>query len=407
MPYALRDVDVERPLQEVSLAPEESGLALLVRKDGRPLDFVLRELAGGTRLGPDDLASLIAEASGPAFLRDAIREELTEPAPPRAVSVTIAVCTRERVSDLQACLQSVLSMLEQPAAGAHDVEILVVDNAPATDATKELVASLPNVRYALEPRPGLDFARNRALEEARGEFVAYVDDDATVDGGWLAGLAEALSENPDAAAVTGLVLPTELETTAQILFERRGGFRRGFEKLRYEGEHRPGNPVYPCGAGIFGAGCNMVVRRDVVRGLGGFDEALDTGPPLPGGGDLDIFYRVIRAGLPLVYEPRMLAFHRHRREYRALRHQYWTWGTGFMAFVTKTYGTDPPQRPKLRRLVRWWFEYQSRELGRSVVRRHPLTPDLVLAEFAGGIVGLAGTYKRSLRRVQRLRDRFP
>jgi glycosyltransferase involved in cell wall biosynthesis len=406
MPYALRDVDVDRPLPEISLAPDESGLGLLVRKDGRPLDFVLRPLGGGTALNPADLAQLIAEESAAALVRHAIREELAEPAPARPVSVTIAVCTRERVRDLETCLQSILDMLEQPEAAAHDVDVLVVDNAPATGETKELIDSLPSVRYAREPRPGLDFARNRALSEARGAFVAYIDDDATVDPQWLAGLAEALTENPEAAVVTGLVLPSELATRAQIVFEHRGGFRRGFEKVRYEGEHRPGNPVYPCGAGIFGAGANMVVRKDAVLGLGGFDEALDTGPPLPGGGDLDIFYRVIRAGFPLVYEPRMLAFHRHRREYGALRRQYWTWGTGFMAFVAKTYRTDPEQRPKLRRLIRWWFEYQSRELVRSVVRRHPLTPDLVLAELAGGVVGLAGTYERSRRRIRRLRDRF-
>jgi glycosyltransferase involved in cell wall biosynthesis len=403
--YKVIDVDVTDLIPGVSLAPEESGLALVVRKDGRPLDFVLRALPGGTVLGSDDVERLIAEASASAFVRHAIREELAESVAAGPVSVTIAVCTRERVRDLETCLRSVLRMLEEPGAAAHDVEVLVVDNAPLTDATKELAASLPGVRYALEPRPGLDFARNRALAEAGGDFVAYVDDDATVDPGWLSGLAEALAENPDAATVTGLVLPKELETRAQIVFEQRGGFRRGFEKLRYEGDHLPGNPVFPCGAGIFGAGCNMVVRRDVLLRLGGFDEALDTGPPLPGGGDLDIFYRVIRAGLPLVYEPRMLAFHRHRREYRALRRQYWTWGTGFMAFVAKTYRSDPTQRPKFRRLIQWWVEYQVRELGRSAVRRSPLTPDLVLAELAGGVVGLAGTYGRSVRRVQRLRDR--
>jgi GT2 family glycosyltransferase len=404
--YRIIDVEVTEALPRIPLADEETGVALLVRKGGRPLDFVLRELPAGTTLEPEDVSHVIAAESAPAFVREAIREELAGRMSPRPLHVSIAVCTRERVHDLAECLQSILRMLDEPSAAMHDVEVLVVDNAPAGDATREVVASLPGVRYALELRPGLDFARNRALEEAEGEFVAYVDDDATLDAGWLAGLAEALSENPDAAAVTGLVLPRELATRAQVVFERRGGFRRGFEKLRYEGDHRPGNPVYPAGAGIFGAGCNMVVRRDVVRELGSFDEALDTGPPLPGGGDLDIFYRVIRAGFPLVYEPSMLAFHRHRREYRALRRQYWTWGTGFMAFVAKTYDADPSQRPKLRRLIRWWFEYQSRELGRTILRRHPLTPDLVLAELAGGIVGLAGTYRRSVRRVRRLRDQF-
>jgi hypothetical protein len=201
------------------------------------------------------------------------------------------------------------------------------------------------------------------------------------------------------------VLPAELRTEAQLIFERRGGFRRGFQKLRYAGQTLPGNPLYPTGAGIFGAGCNMVVRKEVVRRLGGFDEALDTGPPLPGGGDLDIFYRIVRADEPLVYEPRMLVFHRHRREYGALRRQYWSWGEGFMAFVAKTYRADPPQRPKLRRLVRWWFADQLGALRRSFRPRTPLTPGLVLAELAGGILGLTGTYGRSSRRVERLRRR--
>jgi len=100
-------------------------------------------------------------------------------------------------------------------------------------------------------------------------------------------------------------MPLRLDTTAQVLFEKRNGFRRGFDKNRF-GREVPGNPLYPCGAGIFGAGCNMAFRRDLLRDIGGFDEALDTGTPLPGGGDLDIFYRIIRAGHALVYEPRYL-----------------------------------------------------------------------------------------------------
>jgi GT2 family glycosyltransferase len=231
------------------------------------------------------------------------------------------------------------------------VEILVVDNAPSDMRTRKLIASLPDIRYVCEPKPGLNFARNQALREATGELLAFLDDDVTIDHGWLAGLLEAWAENPDAAAFTGLVLPYELVTEAQIIFEQRGGFRRGFEKIRY-GQSLPGNPLYPCGAGIFGAGANMAFHRDILIDLGGFDEALDTGTHIPGGGDLDIFYRIIRAGYPLVYEPQFLVFHQHRREIEALRRQYRrSWGLGFMAFVTKCYRTDPLQRPKLRRLL--------------------------------------------------------
>ncbi|MGH3080264.1 MAG: glycosyltransferase family 2 protein [Gaiellaceae bacterium] len=403
MRYAIADVEVTEPLPELRLADDEHGLALLVRRHDRPIHFSFHEHAPGSRIPAAVLERLVAESAGVALLEEAVRQQLAASVPePAPVSLTVAVCTRARPELLADCLHSLIAV--RPDEGdPRRFEILVVDNDPPDGATADVVASLPDVRYAVEPLPGLDFARNRALAEAGTDFVAYLDDDVIVDRGWLAGLEEAVAENPDAAAVTGLVLPYELVSNAQLVFELRGGFGRGFQKLRYAGETLPGNPLYPTGAGIFGAGCNMVLRRDVLVELDGFDEALDTGPPLPGGGDLDIFYRVVRSGHPLVYEPRMLVFHRHRRELEALRRQYWSWGEGFIAYVQKTYRTDPPQRPKLRRLVRWWLGDQLGTLRRSLRGKEPVPPSLVLVELAGGLVGLTGAYRRSRRRVAAIR----
>jgi glycosyltransferase involved in cell wall biosynthesis len=268
------------------------------------------------------------------------------------------------------------------------------------------VSALSEVRYVCEPKPGLGFARNRALREARGELLAFLDDDVVVDHGWFSGLLKAWAAHQDAAAFTGLVLPYELATEAQILFERRGGFRRGFVAVRY-GQTYPGDPFYPARAERFGTGANMAFRTDVLQELGEFDEALDTGAPLPGGGDLDIFYRVIRAGYPLVYEPQYLVFHQHRREMQALRDQYRkSWGTGFMAFLEKSYRTDPAFRPQLRRLAVWWFGKQLWDLQKSLRGRFVLPPTLVLAQLRGGMVGLLGGYARSVKRVERIRRRF-
>jgi hypothetical protein len=147
----------------------------------------------------------------------------------------------------------------------------------------------------------------------------------------------------------------------------------------------------------------MAFRRDLLLELGGWDEALDTGAPLPGGGDLDMFYRVLRAGRALVYEPLYLAFHEHRREYAKLRHQFYTWGTGFVAFIEKSYRTDPPMRARWRQLMRWWIRSQSGRLWRSLRGRDALPADLVWPELWGGIVGLTGEYRRSRRRVERLK----
>jgi GT2 family glycosyltransferase len=108
-----------------------------------------------------------------------------------------------------------------------------------------------------------------------------VDDDVVVDRHWLAGVRAVWELDPDAGAMTGQILPFELATDAQVAFERRGGFRGGNERLRFLGTDLADDRIYPYGPGRFGAGANFAVRRAVALGLGGFDEALDTGPPSP------------------------------------------------------------------------------------------------------------------------------
>lgn len=407
MRYALATQELTAAVGRISLQPDDSGLGLLLRRQGRPLAFILRRLTPSTTLQPEEVGELITRSAAYEMLADSLRNELL-PAPSsrsELPTVTVAVCTRAREELLEACLSSVLQL----SHGRDDInpEVMVVDNAPPNDRSLRVVRSHSVVRYVSEPRPGLDFARNRALLEAQTDFVAFLDDDVEVDERWLAGLIEALKENPDAVAITGQVLPYELRSQAQIRFESRGGFRREFSKRRYCGAVLPGNSLYPVGAGMFGAGCNMVLQRHAALKLGGFDEALDTGPPLPGGGDLDIFYRVLRAGHPLVYEPQMLVFHKHRREHRQLRNQYWSWGTGLMAYVEKTCVTDADARLNLRDFRRWWLWNQMRLLKRSFKGNDAMTPELVLAELAGGLVGMTGTYSRSRRRVERLKTEFP
>lgn len=407
MRYTILDVDILEPLPAVELGPGSAGVAVLVRRRGIPVDFWMEEIAGPRTLRPEDVAKRIAAQAGQKLLAASIRDELgSEPAPARGPKVTVAVCTKDRPEGVARLLDSLeLSRYACPAL-AHELELLVVDNAPSDERTRELCVERRSVvRYVREPKQGLNFARNRAVAEARGEFLAFVDDDVVVDRLWLDGFLAVWAAHPDAAAVTGQVLPLELETEAQILFERRGGFRRGFARVRY-GPVVLGNSLYPGGVGIVGAGANMAFRVDALRELDGFDEALDTGAPMPGGGDLDIFYRVIRAGLPLVYEPRFLVFHQHRRELVALHRQYRrSWAFGFMVYMAKCLRTDPARRMDLIRLVGWWFSKKLWQLQKAVRGTYALPPSMVAGELVGGIVGLCGGYRRSQKRVERIRRR--
>ena len=419
MSYPIFEVEVTQPLPTLSISERDTGMAVLLRRKGRPIGFWMEARPEGRTLSPAALAQRIREKAGAKLLGESMREELASPAikpakhkrtkQERLPSLTVAICTKDRPTLLARCLKSLQALPQEVQDISVSLEILVVDNTPSDKQTQKLVASLPEVRYAREPKPGLDFARNRALQEATGELLAFLDDDVVIDRDWLSGLWEAWSENPDAAAFTGPVLPYELDTEAQIMFERQGGFHegpgKGFKKERY-GQSRSDISFYPHKADRFGAGANMAFRRDILQQIGGFDEALDTGAPLPGGGDLDIFYRVIRAGYPLVYEPRYLVFHQHRRDVEALRRQYRSWGLGFMAFVVKSYQTDPPQRSKLRRLVLWWFKYQLRQLLKSLAGRHMLPPGMIIAELKGGIAGLLGGYYRSSKRIEQIRRQF-
>jgi GT2 family glycosyltransferase len=272
-------------------------------------------------------------------------------------------------------------------------------------STKELVSAQRAVSYAVEPLAGLDFARNTAVRQARGQYLAFLDDDVVVDPAWFRGLLRALNENLDAGAVTGPVMPAELATRAQVLFEERGGFSHGFGTVRHT-QHTLGSFTHPCNPGKFGAGCNMVFSRELLLQMGLFDEALDTGAPLPGGGDLDIFYRVLRADKPLIYEASMAVYHRHRREYAGLRRQMWTWGLGVMAFAVKTYQNDPPARFRLRMMIFGFFIYMARLASLTKMGRnsHEWALDLTLWETVGGIQGLAGEYGRSRKRIEAIRE---
>ncbi len=404
MPHAIADVELGEPLPTIKLSANEAGLALLLRMADRPIGFFIEELRPGTALLPHELGHLISRRARLDIVRANLHEELHGPFPrASAVDLTVAVCTRDRASLLRDCLESVLA----DRNGRGRFRVLVVDNAPSDSQTRDLVTLLPDVEYTLEPKPGLDFARNRALSEAKTEFLAFIDDDVVVDRGWLAGLEEALGAHPDLGGVTGQVLPYELATDSQVMFEQHCSFRRGFQQVRYAGQVREGNSLYPTGPGMFGAGCNMVFRCDVLRQLGGFDEALDTGPPLPGGGDLDIFYRLIRAGYPLIYEPRLLVFHRHRRERHKLRRQYWSWGTGFMAFWHKTYRFDVDLRPRLRRMMAWWLRNQLGDLRKSLRSESRMPADMALAQLAGGLLTVGWKYPWSCRRTERIKKRSP
>ena len=80
----------------------------------------------------------------------------------------------------------------------------------------------------------------------------------------------------------------------------------------------------------------MAYRHSLFARIGGFDPALDVGTVTNGGGDLEMFFRVLKEGYTLVYEPAALVRHRHRRDYAQLREQITNNGVGFYAYLVRS-----------------------------------------------------------------------
>lgn len=152
----------------------------------------------------------------------------------------------------------------------------------------------------------------------------------------------------------------------------------------------------------------MTINRAILATIGGFDPALDTGAALPGGGDLDIFYRMLRAGHTLVYEPAMAVHHEHRRTLDELTRQYFSWGQGFFAFLDKVWKSEPASRRRVRHMVAWWTRWMLGRLAGALLRGPaPLAVPMIAAEIAGGVQGAFGEYGRSRERMRMLEARRP
>lgn len=274
--------------------------------------------------------------------------------------ISVIVSTVVARPDDLALLLAAFARIEYPR-----VEFLLVDNrvtTPADDVLPALVADYTGVRVVREPRPGVAAGRNAGIAAATNEIVAFTDDDVRVDDNWLRVIGRRFARADAVDALTGLILPAELETPAQIWFEGYyGGFagERQFAPVTLEavgelprlvrgskiaaidssGREVKRFPVY--GIGAYGAGANMAFRRTALLHVGGFDAALGTGTPSLGGEDLATLVQILWSGGRVAVEPTAVVHHRHRRSLPELERQLHGYGLGFTAMLTSLVLDDP------------------------------------------------------------------
>jgi GT2 family glycosyltransferase len=231
------------------------------------------------------------------------------------LKLSVLISTRNRAHAIAGCLDSIAASLAN--AAPLDAEIVVVDNG-SEDATSAIVKQRATetdfpVRLLSEPRVGMSAARNLALRAAKGELLAFIDDDCHMSKEYVSQLLHHDANDGDELVLRGgrieLGDPTDLPLTIKTTPT----------SLRFNRRMSPAmNPIShnPIIAQL--SGCNLTMRRAVVERLGLYDERFGPGAIIPSAEDADYVIRAYLADITLEYVPDMTVFHYHGRKQKSV-----------------------------------------------------------------------------------------
>jgi hypothetical protein len=198
------------------------------------------------------------------------------------------------------------------------------------------------------------------------------------------------------------MLPAELETDAQVNFERYGGFNKGRpmqpEELR-AGTPSVLDPLYPLPN--FGAGGNMAFRTDALRAIGGFDNRLGS-PTIHGGEETRALSQLLEGGSLILHWPPAVTWHYHRRTNEELEEQFYGYSAGLTAFYMSVILSSPKRVFHILRFVPRGIRRIRANRGAGQADGAPLGfPDQLLRAGRKGLYQGAWLYLREVRRQRR------
>jgi len=206
----------------------------------------------------------------------------------RQARISVAIATRDRPQALARCLESLRANRVQPA------EVVVADQSSGPE-TRSVVAAA-GARWVDGGGNGLAAGQNAAFRRATMPLIAVLDDDCVADRGWIEEVERAFAAEPELALLGGRVLALPAAGARAFAVASRTSTKRREFSL-------------PSAPWQVGSGNNFALRRDWFERVGGGDERLGPGTPGQGALDIDLFYRVLRAGGRALYDPDAIVRH--------------------------------------------------------------------------------------------------
>jgi O-antigen biosynthesis protein len=318
-------------------------------------------------------------------LRQTVPQDLTptDPALNPDIPVSIMVPTFDRPETLRRCLTGLTQQQSDRA-----IEFVVIDNHPQSQLTPPIVAEFPKIRLVSEPQAGSSRARNRGIRACTHGIIVMVDDDVVVPPTWLE-LLLAPFNRPEVGAVTGQIMPLEVTTQAQQLFEVFGGLGRGWERRQADRSWADRHRFTAVPSWELGATANAAFRAAIFQdpAIGGFHEALGGGMPTKGGEDTYFLYKVLQGGGTIVYEPTAWLWHEHRADLRAFARQLGGYRQGHIAHHLTALVEEGDWRSVIQLLL-WLPLYDGWRIQARLRRQIDFPLHLILREIGGNFTGV-------------------
>lgn len=417
---AVRLLELNQPIEAIADAIDYANTRVFVTRDGSAIGYIdianyyqsitiprlklaLVEKFGLTLLEPDAdanidflkadaIAALMQQYEGKRKKEEKIETEGL----PANISVSVVVGTCDRPENLRKCL---LSLMAQTSWQIRPVEIIVVDNRPETRSASRVLVEFPAVEFIKEERAGASYARNAGIAASSGDIVVTTDDDTIIPPDWLEKLIAPFAR-PEVMAVTGNVLPAELQTRSQRLFESYGGggLSRGYKQFEGDREWFDSFRLHSVPTWLFGGTANSAFRANIFSDpeIGLMDEALGPGMPSGVGEDTYLFYKIMKAGHTIVYEPSAFVWHTHRRDMAALGRQLHNYSKGGVSYHLTTLINDGDLRALFAILLEMPKWYAARIIKRILGwSDDPIL--IILKEIIGYLAGPWSLWQSRLR----------